>query len=101
MLTTQDFDRWLRKLKDTQARLRILARLDRLAAGNIGDVKSVGGGIVELRLAFGPGYRIYLARRGDRLVLLLCGGDKSSQTDDIARARALAAEWKEGEEQND
>lgn len=101
MLTTQDFDRWLRKLKDTQARLRILARLDRLAAGNIGDMKSVGGGIVELRLAFDPGYRIYLARRGDRLVLLLCGGDKSSQTDDIARARALAAEWKEGEEQND
>lgn len=101
VLTTQDFDRWLRKLKDTQARLRILARLDRLAAGNIGDMKSVGGGIFELRLAFGPGYRIYLARRGDRLVLLLCGGDKSSQTDDIARARALAAEWKEGEEQND
>lgn len=101
VLTTQDFDRWLRKLKVTQARLRILARLDRLAAGNIGDMKSVGGGIFELRLAFGPGYRIYLARRGDRLVLLLCGGDKSSQTDDIARARALAAEWKEGEEQND
>lgn len=101
VLTTPDFDRWLRKLKDTQARLRILARLDRLAAGNIGDMKSVGGGIFELRLAFGPGYRIYLARRGDRLVLLLCGGDKSSQTDDIARARALAAEWKEGEEQND
>lgn len=101
VLTTQDFDRWLRKLKDTQARLRILARLDRLAARNIGDMKSVGGGIFELRLAFGPGYRIYLARRGDRLVLLLCGGDKSSQTDDIARARALAAEWKEGEEQND
>lgn len=101
VLTTQDFDRWLRKLKDTQARLRILARLDRLAAGNIGDMKSFGGGIFELRLAFGPGYRIYLARRGDRLVLLLCGGDKSSQTDDIARARALAAEWKEGEEQND
>ena len=101
VLTTQDFDRWLRKLKDTHARLRILARLDRLAAGNIGDMKSVGGGIFELRLAFGPGYRIYLARRGDRLVLLLCGGDKSSQTDDIARARALAAEWKEGEEQND
>lgn len=101
VLTTQDFDRWLRKLKESQARLRILARLDRLAAGNIGDMKSVGGGIFELRLAFGPGYRIYLARRGDRLVLLLCGGDKSSQTDDIARARALAAEWKEGEEQND
>ena len=101
VLTTPDFDRWLRKLKDTQARLRILAHLDRLAAGNIGDMKSAGGGIFELRLAFGPGYRIYLARRGDRLVLLLCGGDKSSQTDDIARARALAAEWKEGEEQND
>ncbi|SLM90974.1 type II toxin-antitoxin system RelE/ParE family toxin [Brachybacterium nesterenkovii] len=101
VLTTQDFDRWLRKLKDTQARLRILARLDRLAAGNIGDMKCVGSDIFELRLAFGPGYRIYLARRGDRLVLLLCGGDKSSQTDDIARARALAAEWKEGEEQND
>lgn len=60
VLTTRDFDRWLRRLKDRQGRLRILARLDRLAAGNFGDVKPVGDEVLELRLAFGPGYRIYL-----------------------------------------
>ncbi|MEL4504786.1 type II toxin-antitoxin system RelE/ParE family toxin [Luteococcus sp. H138] len=100
VLTTQEFDRWLRRLKDRQGRLRILSRLDRLAAGNFGDVKPVGGGVMELRLAFGPGYRVYLTRRGKQLVLLLCGGDKSSQADDIIRARQLAAEWNQ-EEGND
>lgn len=98
VLTTREFDHWLRRLKDRQGRLRILARLDRLAAGNFGDVKPVGGGVMELRLAFGPGYRVYLTRRGNQLVLLLCGGDKSSQSDDIIKARQLANQWNQEED---
>lgn len=101
VLTTQEFDHSLRRLKDRQGRLRILSRLDRLAAGNLGDMKPVGGGVLELRLAFGPGYRVYLTRRGHQLVLLLCGGDKSSQSDDIIRARQLAAEWNEKEDNDE
>lgn len=97
VLATQEFDGWLRRLKDRQGRLRILSRLDRLASGNFGDIKPVGAGVMELRLTFGPGYRIHLARRGNQIVLLLCGGDKSSQVDDIIRARQLAAEWTQGE----
>lgn len=93
-----DFDRWLRRLKDKQGRLRILARIDRLAHGNPGDTKSVGQGVSELRLSVGPGYRVYYTQRGNRVVLLLCGGDKSTQHNDIATAHRLAAEWhaKEG-----
>lgn len=101
VVTTREFDRWLRKLKDKQGRPRILARLDRLAHGHSGDVKPVGGGVLEIRLAIGPGYRVYLARRGDQLVLLLCGGDKSSQGDDIIRARELAAQWNRQEGNDD
>lgn len=97
VLTTQEFDHWLRRLKDHQGCLRILSRLDRLAAGNFGDVKPVGGGVMELRLAFGPGYRVHLTRRDDQLVMLLCGGGRSSQSDGITRAGQLAAEWNEKE----
>ena len=68
-------------------------RLDRLAAGNSGDVKPVGGGISELRIDYGPGYRVYYQQRGDVLIVLLRGGDKSSQAKDIKRARELAEEW--------
>lgn len=93
VLTTPDFDRWLRRLKDRQGRLRIIARIDRLAHGNPGDVKAVGGGVSELRLTYGPGYRVYFAQRGSTVVLLLCGGDKSTQQDDITTAHRLAAEW--------
>lgn len=93
VFTTADFDQWLRKLKDRQGRLRILARLDRLAHGNPGDVKTVGHGIAELRLTYGPGYRIYYTQRGNQVVLLLCGGDKSTQQNDIAKAHQLAAHW--------
>ncbi|WP_130864553.1 type II toxin-antitoxin system RelE/ParE family toxin [Acidipropionibacterium timonense] len=93
VLTTQEFDRWLRRLKDRQGRLRILSRLDRLATGNLGDIKPVGDGVLELRLTFGPGYRIYLTKRDGQIVLLLCGGDRSSQAADIVRARQLAARW--------
>lgn len=93
VFSTDDFDRWLRKLKDRQGRLRILVRIDRLAHGNPGDTKSVGCGVTELRLTYGPGYRIYYAQRGNRIVLLLCGGDKSTQSNDIAKAHQLAADW--------
>lgn len=71
------------ELKDRQGRLRILARMDQLAHGNPGNAKSVGQGVAELRLTYGPGYRIYYAQRGSRIVLLLCGGDKSTQSADI------------------
>jgi len=80
-------------LKDIRAAARIQMRLDRLAAGNPGDVKPVGGGISELRIDYGPGYRVYYQQRGDVLIVLLRGGDKSSQAKDIKRARELAEEW--------
>ena len=93
VLTTQVFDRWLRKLNDRQARLRIVERIDRLAHGNPGDNKPVGQGVWELRLTYGPGYRVYYLQDGDNLVLLLCGGDKSTQQADIYRAHQLAHDW--------
>ena len=88
------FDRWLRKLKDRRAAARVLIRIDRLAAGNPGDVKPVGEGISELRIAYGPGYRVYYLQEGQRLIVLLCGGDKSSQQKDIDEAKRIAADWK-------
>jgi putative addiction module killer protein len=89
------FDRWLADLRDKRAVARILARLDRLAVGNPGDVKPVGEGISEMRIDYGPGYRVYFLQRGLLLIVLLCGGDKSTQDRDIARAKALAAQWRE------
>jgi putative addiction module killer protein len=83
---------WLTALKDVQARVRIAKRLDRIADGNFGDTKSVGQGVSELRFTFGPGYRVYYTIRGSVVVILLCGGDKSSQQRDIERAAALAKE---------
>lgn len=88
------FDRWLRKLKDRRAVARVLVRLDRLAEGNTGDAKPVGHGISELRIDYGPGYRVYYLREGDRLILLLTGGDKSSQDADIQTAHQIAAVWR-------
>lgn len=89
------FDRWLRKLKDRRAAARVQVRIDRLALGNLGDVKAVGDGISELRIDYGPGYRIYYLRdEGDRIVVLLCGGDESTQRKDIEQAHNLAADWR-------
>lgn len=89
---SERFHGWLMGLRDDQARAVIARRLDRLTLGNFGDVKAVGGGVSELRIDRGPGYRVYFARRKDRLVVLLCGGDKSTQARDIAVAKALARE---------
>jgi len=85
-------------LKDKQGRARILTRIDRLEEGNPGNSRSVGGGIVELKIDFGPGYRIYYVQRGAMLIVLLCGGDKSTQASDIREAKALAAQLEEDEE---
>lgn len=94
VVQTGEFDSWIRKLKDRQGRLRILKRIDRLAHGNPGDVAPVGNGVSELRLDVGPGYRVYYLQEGDALVLLLCGGDKSTQQKDIEKAHDLADAWR-------
>lgn len=86
---------WLRGLKDKQARSRIRVRIARLQLGNLGDCKSVGAGLLELRIDHGPGYRVYLTRRRDSLVLLLCAGDKRTPAQDIKRARAFLADYEE------
>jgi len=90
---TETFRKWRIRLKDQRARALIAARLDRLAFGNAGDVKPVGEGISELRIDYGPGYRIYFQKRGNSIVLLLCAGDKSTQAKDIQTAKLLAAKW--------
>lgn len=91
----QPFTIWLRGLKDEQARSRIRVRMARLQLGNLGDCKSVGGGLLELRIDHGPGYRVYLARRGDTLLLLLTGGDKRTQAHDIKQARAYLDDYEQ------
>jgi len=92
---TENFRKWRTKLKDERARAMIASRLDRLAFGNAGDVKPVGQGISELRVNYGPGYRVYFQRRGNTIILLLCGGDKRTQDMDVKTAKRLAAEWSE------
>ena len=90
ILETETFVDWLDDLRDRRARNLIIGRLYRLQRGLFGDAKSVGGGVGELRIHTGPGYRIYFVRRGELLVVLLSGGDKSSQAADIERAKAMA-----------
>ena len=87
---TSEFDAWLSGLKDNVTRIRLARRLDRAQRGNLGDVKPVGKGIVEMREHFGAGWRMYFIQRGDVLIVMLGGGDKSSQARDIATARKLA-----------
>ncbi|MFO0685701.1 MAG: type II toxin-antitoxin system RelE/ParE family toxin [Sandaracinus sp.] len=87
---TVEFAAWLDGLRDLRGRARVLARIERLASGNPGDVKPVGEGVSELRIDFGPGYRVYFVRRGSTLVVLLAGGDKTTQAADIKTARRLA-----------
>ena len=92
---TEHFADWLDNLRDGVAVKAIRRRIARVQIGLFGDTKSVGDGVFELRVDHGPGYRVYFARHGDVVVLLLCGGDKKSQQRDIMRAKALAVEWKE------
>ena len=92
---TEQFRRWRTRLKDERARTLIAFRLDRLAYGHAGDAAPVGDGIAELRIHYGPGYRVYFHRQGNTVVILLCGGDKGSQARDISAARRLLAEWME------
>lgn len=87
---TEIFSNWLGRLADTRARAKIAARIDRLAHGNPGDVEPVGEGVSELRIHFGPGYRVYFATQRRTVVILLCGGDKSTQAKDIKLAKQLA-----------
>ena len=94
---TPIFRAWLDPLRDARARARIARRIVGLQAGLLGDVKPVGGGVAGLRVDYGPGYRVYFAQRGRILVLLLCGGTKSGQQRDIAKAQALAASLEETE----
>ena len=95
VIQTGVFRRWLGRLRDRGALLHIDARLrDVVREGRFGDIAAVGGGLWEMRIHYGPGYRLYFIRRGATVVVLLCGGDKDSQRRDIARARQLAAEWR-------
>lgn len=87
---TETFVNWLDGLRDIKARSRVLVRIERLAAGNPGDVKPVGEGVSELRIDYGPGYRVYFVRRGEAVIVLLAGGDKRSQAKDIKTAIRLA-----------
>jgi putative addiction module killer protein len=87
---TIEFSDWLHRLKDVNAVARIVARIRRMELGNPGDARSVGSGVMEMRIAYGPGYRVYYVHRGMEIVILLCGGDKRTQRQDIKRAQALA-----------
>jgi len=91
---TKTYQKWERRLKDHRAKALIAARIFRLANGLPGDVKPVGKGISELRIHYGPGYRVYFKQHGNEIVILLCGGNKSTQRTDIAAAHQLAEEWK-------
>ncbi|HEX5643252.1 MAG TPA: type II toxin-antitoxin system RelE/ParE family toxin [Thermoleophilia bacterium] len=93
---TESFARWLDDLRDLRARARIQVRIERLAAGNPGDVKAVGKGVSELRIDYGPGYRVYFTRREGGVIVLLAGGIKSTQTADIENAQRLADGLREG-----
>ena len=90
ILKTELFDKWFRNLRDVRAKARIDERIERLAAANPGDVRPVGSGVSEMRIDYGPGYRLYFMRRGSTHIVLLCGGDKGSQKRDIVRAIKLA-----------
>lgn len=89
------YGEWFRSLKDNSTKARIRMRLRRLEMGNLGDYVPVGDGLIELRIHLGPGYRIYCGRHGMEVILLLSGGDKSTQAEDIRRAKGMWADWKE------
>lgn len=90
VMEASEYTRWYEHLRDQRARMRIAARIRQVASGNLGDFKSVGPGVYELRISYGPGYRVYFAHRGSTLIILLAGGDKSTQRRDIRRAQGIA-----------
>jgi len=90
--TTAEFDDWFDKLRDDRAVAKINTRIKRLARGNPGDVEPIGGGVSEMRIHYGPGYRVYYKDTGREIVILLCGGDKSTQNKDIKRAKEILKE---------
>ena len=92
---TEEFSEWLSALKDVRGKAKILVRIERLAAENPGDVEPVGQGVSELKINYGPGYRVYYVQRGTRYILLLAGGDKDTQDSDIAEAKHLAEQYEE------
>ena len=96
LLYTEVFERWLKRLRDQRVKASIVVRLRRIEEGNLGDHRSVGGGVSELRISVGQGYRVYYTVRRATVVVLLCGGAKSSQQRDIRRAQQLAAALEEG-----
>lgn len=98
---SETFENWIDKLRDRQSRVRMLVHFRKLGDGNFGNAKSVGDGVHELRMHFGPGYRAYFISRDNRLILLLCGGDKSSQKRDIALAKDMAKGEFDDEEDSD
>ncbi|WP_150782776.1 type II toxin-antitoxin system RelE/ParE family toxin [Pseudomonas fluorescens] len=93
-IESSKFRSWLKKLKDDTGRARIVARINRLMEGLPGDVAPVGQGVSELRIHYGPGYRVYFHQQGDTLVILLCAGDKSSQSRDIEAAHQIMQTWR-------
>lgn len=93
---TEQFEAWLGKLRDRKAAARIAATIQRLGMGLMADWKAVGGGVHEIRLAYGPGYRVYFTFQGVKVILLLCGGDKSGQKRDITKAKKLKEEYSNG-----
>jgi putative addiction module killer protein len=95
IIQSETFRKWREHLKDRHALLRLNARLQRVANGNLGDVKPIGEGLSELRIDYGAGYRIYFMQRGHRLIVLLVGGDKRTQDADIKRAIAMAKTWED------
>ena len=94
VIETDEFSEWLAKLKDRMTRARLIARLVKARLGNLGDVRPVGDGVFEMREFFGPGWRMYYVERSGALIIMLGGGDKSSQVSDIERAKQLAEEWR-------
>src|SRR4051795_3298757 len=95
VVRTDEYASWILSLRDDRAKAKIALRIDRLAFGNPGDVKPVGGGVSEMRMDYGPGYRVYYGKRGNDVILLLCGGTKNGQSRDIEKAKALFERWKE------
>jgi putative addiction module killer protein len=94
VIRTEKYASWILSLRDDRAKAKIALRVDRLALGNPGDVKPVGGGLSEMRIDYGPGYRVYYGKHGDSIILLLCGGTKNGQSRDIKKAKALFEIWK-------